>query len=179
MSHCPAGIQAVLDLLAARNAGMLPPWMKLSYHYIISRKKLPPSGNKAISLQGLQQMFRSMYGEAELEEDIRQLVILKYFPDKFAAYFRARFKDYKDKPKKDAWEKAAEGAGLDPSNIRQRFNQEGILLAQAEADLVKALGIHVSPTILWENNQVIPKTDINKIPGLEALRLTPAENCRQ
>ena len=179
MSHCPAGVQVVLDLLAARDAGTLPPWMKLSYHYIISRKKLPPSGNKAIPLQGLHQIFRSMYGEAELEEDIRQLVILKYFPDKFAAYFRARFKDYKDKPKKDVWEKAAEGAGLDPSNIRQRFNQEGILLAQAEADLVKALGIHVSPTLLWENNQVIPKTDINKIPGLGALKLTPAEICRQ
>ena len=179
MSHCPAGIQIVLDLLAARDAGTLPPWMKLSYHYIISRKKLPPAGNKAIPLQGFQQMFKSMYGEAELEEDIRQLVILKYFPDKFAAYFRARFKDYKDKSKKDAWEKVAERVGLDPLNIRQRFNQEGILLAQTEADLVKALGIHVSPTLLWENNQVIPKTDINKIPGLGGLELTPAESCRK
>jgi protein-disulfide isomerase-like protein with CxxC motif len=120
-----------------------------------------------------------MRGEAELEEDIRQLVILKYFPDKFAAYFRARSKDYKDKSKKDAWEKAAEGAGLDPSNIYQRFDQEGIVLAQAEADLVKALGIHVSPTLLWENNQVIPKMDINKIPGLGGLKLTPAGSCRQ
>jgi rhodanese-related sulfurtransferase len=179
MSHCPAGVQAVLDLLAARDTGMLPPWINLSYHYIISRKELPPSVNKAIPMQGLQQMFRSMYGEAELEEDIRQLVILKYFPDKFAAYFRARFKDYNDKSKKDTWEKVAEGVGLDPSNIRQRFNQEGILLAQAEADLVKALGIHVSPTLLWENNQVIPKTDINKIPGLGGLKLTPVGTCRQ
>ena len=179
LSQCPSAVQAVLDLLAARDTGTLPPWMKLSYHFIIFRKQLPPSGNKAIPLQGLQQMFRSMRGEAELEEDIRQLVILKYFPDKFAAYFRARSKDYKDKSKKDAWEKAAEGAGLDPSNIYQRFDQEGIVLAQAEADLVKALGIHVSPTLLWENNQVIPKMDINKIPGLGGLKLTPAGSCRQ
>jgi hypothetical protein len=179
MSHCPAGIQAVLDLLDARDAGTLPPWMKLSYHYIISRKKLLRSGDKALPLQGIHQMFRSMYGEAELEEDIRQLVVLKYFPEKFAAYFRARFKDYKDKAKKDAWEKAAKEAGINPSSISQRLNQEGILLAQAEADLVMALGIHVSPTLLWENNQVIPKTDINRIPGLGALKLTPAEDCRQ
>ncbi|MEK9135796.1 MAG: multiheme c-type cytochrome, partial [Bacteroidota bacterium] len=56
--------------------------------------------------------FKSLHGQAEVEEDIRQLVIEKYYPEKLFDYLLCRVKDLKR-----SWQPCAESVGLDVQRI--------------------------------------------------------------
>jgi glutaredoxin len=131
MSFCPygqqaeAGLKPVADLLGAK-ATFEP-------HFIVS-----VSGDTVSSL----------HGQYEVNEDMRQAVILKH-------YGTATFWKYVDylnnncnKDNVDAcWKDAAKASSVDTAKVEGWVTAEGLDLMKAEAALTGQLGVTGSPTI--------------------------------
>lgn len=162
MSQCPYGVEAGRRLLQEVKAGRTPKDLRITFHYIVAAH---PAQVPAATGPALKESFTSMHGSGELEEDVRQLVIQKNFPDKFADYFLARAVDYRS----SLWDDAARGAGLDPDVIRRLYAEEGRELLAREAFLTETLGVHGSPQFLWENRFLVNRSDeLEKRLGLAA-----------
>ena len=86
--------------------------------------------------------INSQRGEEEVKEDIYQLLIRKYYPDKFSKYFFLRG------PEK-GFGRAAEEAGINADKIKRKL-EEGIDLLRQDAKLAKEYGVKSSPTFVWE-----------------------------
>ncbi len=85
----------------------------------------------------------SPHGPEGIKEDIRQLLIQKYYPDKFWGYLE------KSREGK-GFEAASAELGISASEIDLR-REEGIALLEADFNLAKELGITASQTFVWEN----------------------------
>lgn len=163
MSQCPFSIAALKEIITAERDGQLPPGLKLTLHYIA--KEVEPSkpyGEKADELK-----FDSLHGESEVGEDIRQLCIKKYFPEKFFDYLLLRNKDIRSAD----WQVPAEEAGVGIEAIKNSaLNEEGKTLLKEDIKKAEELNISSSPTFLYENRVLIGDFNLLKeLPGLEAL----------
>jgi hypothetical protein len=94
--------------------------------------------------------FKSLHGQAEVEEDIRQLVIEKYYPVKLFDYLLCRVKDLKR-----SWQPCAESVGLDVQRINTiAQSAEGRELFQQNIRRAIALKISGSPTLLVDGQRL-------------------------
>lgn len=169
MSQCPFSAAALEKLITAQKQGRLHPELKLDCHYIATPvKPCKPCGEAANELK-----FSSLHGQAEVEEDIRQLCIKKYAPEGFFDYLLLRNKDIKDTD----WEAPAERAGVDIEAIKKcALNREGKTLLKEDIKRAKELNIIASPVFLYENNRLIRDFNLLKeLPGLENLEVITAE----
>jgi len=124
MSLCPYGQQALKQIIGRiRNEGLK---IDLKVRYITNFRKYG---------------IDSLHGDDEIDEDIRQLIIQKYHPDKFFDYLLAR--------QSATFEKAAQSSSLDVKAISDK-KEEGRRLLEEDAGKAKALGISASPTFLFE-----------------------------
>jgi predicted DsbA family dithiol-disulfide isomerase len=90
-------------------------------------------------------VFSSLHGKPEIEEDMRQLVIARDFPEKLHTYLDARAENYQD----DNWELAAVRAGIDAQLLNKSVNdQSGQDLFSANIQKATKEGINASPTLL-------------------------------
>jgi len=89
----------------------------------------------------------SPHGPEEIRENIRQIIIQKYYPDKFFDYLLLT---QKKRPEEALKELAILEADIDSKK------QEAISILKAEYDETEALGINQSPTFLLENVFLIP-----------------------
>ncbi|MCX5784367.1 MAG: hypothetical protein NTX59_01630 [Elusimicrobia bacterium] len=157
MAYCPFGTQAENALLEAQKNGALPSGFKLEIHYIGDASK-KESGEYE---------FNSLHGQAEWEEDLRQLIIARDFPEKFYGYLLERNKDINAAP----WENAATKAGIDPKKVLGAFDGGKKLLADDFARST-ALAISTSPSFVWEGRAfMVGINELNKIPGFEKVAL--------
>jgi rhodanese-related sulfurtransferase len=175
MSQCPFGIEALSQTLQAIRDGKVPKDVKLTVHYLVTRLPEAIFPNPPADLKGdPASFFKSLHGTSELEEDVRELVILKYFPERFSAYFLERAKQ----PAGSPWENAATVAGLDPTFISQKYSEEGATLLQKEYDLSDEMGISTSPTFLWENTIRVNKVaHLKDFPPLKNLDIKLSGSC--
>jgi hypothetical protein len=128
MSLCPYGQQALKQLIGRiRNEGLK---IDLKARYITKFRKYG---------------IDSLHGDDEIDEDIRQLIVQKYHPDKFFDYLLAR--------QSETFEKAAQRSSLDVKFISDK-QEEGRRLLEEDAGKVKALGISASPTFLFEGRYI-------------------------
>jgi len=95
--------------------------------------------------------LKSMHGQGEVDEDIRELCAIKYYAKdyKYMDYILCRNADLKNPD----WKKCAT-AGIDAAKIDKCFtSDEGKKLLSENAKIAKSLGIGASPT--WvANNKV-------------------------
>lgn len=148
MSQCPFGVNALQQLTTAQQQQQITPTVRFRVHYL------------ATAAPGEKVPFSSLHGSSELEEDLRQLVIQKYFPDRFFPYLKARNKDYHS----PQWEPAAQEAGLDAARVAKLAQKRGLKLLAKDVRLGDELDIHVSPSFLWEN-----QTPVYDLPGLKEI----------
>ncbi|GEM_PF-6550997 len=87
--------------------------------------------------------FNSLHGKGEIEEDIRQCVIQKYFPEKFWKYLLSRNSHFGD----TLWQKDALVAGIDTAKLREYVEKYGKECGKKEALYSKKLEVYASPTI--------------------------------
>ncbi len=156
MSQCPYGAMAENLIIQGQKAGKVPADKTIKLRYVVSYD--PQSG------------FQSLHGSAEWEENIRQLLIAKYYPTKLWKYLEIRNKDYRS----SRWDKAMEEAGINPKKIMKKFDTEGVELLKAEAAYGDEYGIGASPTFLWEGKEVLDFGGVSQKPGFEFLN--PAHN---
>ena len=115
MSQCPYGVMAENAIIQSIKEGTFPRDKEIRIRYIVNYDE-----NRG---------FSSLHGSGEWEEDVRQLLIAKYYPSKLWKYLEIRNKDYRS----SRWDKAMEDAGINVSKISKKFDSEGLELLKAEA----------------------------------------------
>jgi len=165
MSQCPFGPDVYLQLLKAREEGIVADEVEIRLHYIVDVEINPE--DKSIA-------FSSLHGQPEAEEDMRQLCVMKYFPEEFADYLRLRNEEIRS----TLWEKPALGAGVDPARIIACIYREGNQLLLENSVTARELKISSSPTFLWENRYLFfdPKR-LGGLPGLEGVEVELEGSC--
>lgn len=151
MSQCPYGAMAENLVIQAQKDGKLPQDKEIKLRYIVDYS----------AAKG----FSSLHGSAEWEENIRQLLIAKYYPSKLWKYLEIRNKDYRS----SRWDKAMEDAGINVKKIMKKFDTEGMELLKEEAKYSKEYGINASPSFLWEGKVKLNFGGASEIDGFEFL----------
>ncbi len=157
MSQCPFGVMAENMIVNAVKEGKLPENVQINLRYVVSYN--PENG------------FQSLHGAAEWEENIRQLLIAKYYPKKFWKYIEIRNKNISS----SRWDKAMEEAGINSKKIMKKFDTEGVELLKAEAEYGQQYGVNASPTFLWEGKEVLDFGGVSQKPGLEFFNPRPQQ----
>lgn len=156
MSQCPYGVMAENLVLEAQKAG-IPAAKDVRIRYIVDYS----------DVNG----FNSLHGSGEWEEDVRQLLIAKYYPTKLWKYLEIRNKDYRS----SRWDKAMEDAGINPKKIMKKFDTEGLELLKQEAKYAKEYGVNASPTFLWEGQVQLDFGSASEIEGFGFLNPNAAK----
>jgi glutaredoxin len=140
MSFCPYGVQAenlmksVVDLLGTK--------ADFKVRFIAS-----VTGNTTDSVQ-------SLHGSNEAKEDLRQVCIQKYYPDKFWTYLIGLnsncYSLYRDAQALDTcWKAQAQAAGIDTAKIEAcAYGSEGLDLLRADEQAADQYGVTASPTLI-------------------------------
>ncbi len=153
MSMCPygtRGLDAMQEILKTLGKNI-----KFKIHYIAD--------------QDQQGGFRSLHGQPEVDEDIRELCAAKYYPESYMDYIWCRNKDIKGD-----WEECAQKY----PKIKSCFeSSEGKQLLAKNIKLAKELQIGASPTWLVNNKYIFNGIDAetiktnfckyNNVPGCE------------
>jgi len=155
MSQCPYGVLAENAVLDAEKNKLLPEGLNVEIHYI----------GEAVKDEKGAWTFSSLHGQAEWEENARQIFIAKKFPAKFHAYLAERNKAVNSPD----WQKAAEAAGIDPAAVTAGFEESKELLA-ANFAATGELGITTSPSFVVDGKTfMVGLGELTKTPGFEKL----------
>ncbi len=155
MSQCPFGALAENAVLEAEKNKLLPEGLKVEIHFIGDGKK---DANGAW-------VFSSLHGQAEWEENARQIFIAEKFRDKFNAYLLERNKEYSSPD----WQKAAKAAGIDAAAVTAGFEEAKNLLA-ADFTATGELGITTSPSFIVNGKRfMVGLGELTKTPGFEKI----------
>ena len=139
MSYCPYGVQAEEKLIPIVKEFGDKIDFKLQF---IAQEKEEPS-EQDIS------PFTSLHGYPEVAENIRQLLILREYPDQYLDYILCRGKKL-DK----SWEACAEKLGIDVEKIQELFDSpEAEQLFRENIKRAAELGVRASPTILIDGHR--------------------------
>ncbi len=91
--------------------------------------------------------FWSMHGEREIEENIRQLCVFEYYPDRFFDYVLCMGEDIERV--QDNWERCSEANGIDEEVVRECWQGgEGEILFSENINKREYLGIKESPVLM-------------------------------
>ncbi len=151
MSQCPYGVMAENLVIQAQKEGKIPEGKEVKVRYIVNYDEA--NG------------FSSLHGPAEWEENVRQLLIAKYYPKKFWKYLEIRNKDYRS----SRWDKAMEEAGINSKKIMKKFDKEGIELLKEEAKYSEQYGVSASPTFLFEGKVQLDFGSASEMEGFSFL----------
>ncbi|MDP8259928.1 MAG: hypothetical protein P9L96_02865 [Candidatus Gygaella obscura] len=161
MSYCPFSVALENALIEKINNDNLD--LKLEFKYIFSKDK---DGNMV-----------SLHGKEEMHENIEQMIVQKYYPDKFFDYILCRNKDIKNR---DTWRECATSFGMDPKEIEIKAFEENKVLVEESEKLCRGLDVKASPTIFWQNNyRLNNRSELKKINGLADIDLEKSSgSCR-
>ncbi len=144
MSYCPYGEQAenglgpALEAIGLGNVTFEP-------HFVIYDNYNGGGPNYCFDNESL---YCSMHGINEVREDIRQLVIWKYWPGKWWAYVNSVNANTTTSTIESSWKSIATSVGLNPDQIQDYFNKEALDLLANEASLNAKYSVRGSPTVL-------------------------------
>ncbi len=133
MSLCPYGGRAVLNIVRFIDRYNLP--IKLKFYFIADYEN---------------GYLDSMHGDDEIEENVHQLLIEKYWPDKLYDYFLLT--------EKMSRFQALGELGIPYKKI-DNLREEGQRLLIENIKTAKELNVHASPTFIWENKYLISGLD--------------------
>lgn len=157
MSQCPYGVMAENAVIQAKKEGKSPKANDVRIRYIVDYN----------DAKG----FSSLHGSGEWEEDVRQLLIAKYYPEKLWKYLEIRNKDYRS----SRWDKAMEDAGINVKKIMKKFDTEGLELLKQEAAYGKEYRVNASPTFLWEGQVQLDFGSASQVEGFGFLNPNAAK----
>jgi len=169
MSFCPYGVQAedimkpVADLLGSKTEIKVRFISQVFNNeeeinaYADSLKRNNPSVTveqiKATSLKLNNAYIISLHGAAEAKEDLRQLCMIKNYPDKYWNYLSSFngncYPIYKNDTALDScWKSSASSAGIDSAKIDSCVNADSLALLKLDEQAAGAYGVSGSPTLI-------------------------------
>jgi len=133
MSHCPYGIQALNSLKEVFGAVKD---LKFNIHFIADYSNATGS-------------FNSLHGQTEVDDDMRELCVMKYYPDnnKYMDFIWCRNNNISS----SVWESCATSNGMDAVKLADCVRTEGVNLLKENIKLSQDLKIGASPTWLANN----------------------------
>jgi hypothetical protein len=139
MSFCPYGVQAETAMKPV--AALLGTKADFRVHYIVTVKNS--------TLEGIQ----SLHGPQEAKEDLRQLCVMKYYPDRFWAYIEGInaqcYPGYRDAAGLDrCWRNVSSALGIDAGTVTScAYGSEGLAMLREDAQIATEKRITGSPTL--------------------------------
>ena len=172
MAFCPYGVQAeqtmksVVDVIGSK--------ADIKVRFIASVE-----GTTVDSVQ-------SLHGATEAQEDLRQLCIMKYYPDKYWSYLmdvdQNCYPNSRDATALDAcWKAAAQNQSIDVSKIDTcSKGQEGLDMMKLEEAAANKYGVSGSPTLIINGAQYNgARTSAGFQNGICSGFITPPTECGQ
>jgi hypothetical protein len=147
MSQCPYGTKA-LDAMKEVLEAFKDDSIKFNVHYIASENE---DGS-----------FNSLHGQAEVDEDLRQVCAKKYYEadNKYMDYIWCRNPDITSSD----WEGCAKDNGMSATKIKAcAEGDEGPELLAEDIRIAQELGISASPTWLANNKYTFSGIDAEKV----------------
>ncbi|MCX6800672.1 MAG: thioredoxin domain-containing protein [Candidatus Diapherotrites archaeon] len=157
MAFCPYGIQAATAFQSAIE--LLNEKMNFKMGYVIYSNYAKQGGTKWEDYcTDSSEKYCSMHGINEVKEDVRQMCIQKYAPDKFWAYMTKLMADYGNSAVSaaniaDKWEGYATAAGIDVAQIKTCASSEQDVLLAEQVALNSQYSVSGSPTALINGTQ--------------------------
>jgi glutaredoxin len=149
MAYCPYGQQAESGLGPAIEAIGLDN-IDFEPHFVIYSNYNGGGPNYCFDNESL---YCSMHGINEIREDTRQMVVWKYWPDKWWDYVNKVNADTSTSNIEDKWAGIADSVGLDSDEIQQKFDAEALELLAGEVALNAEYGVRGSPTVFINDMQ--------------------------
>jgi hypothetical protein len=143
MSFCPYGNQAeeimmnVVDLLKNK--------ADIKLHYIIYSNY---QGGGPTYCLDKESKYCSMHGVQEVSQDIREMCVQKYQPDKFWNFVKQINASCTAQNADACWEGVASTTGVDVNKIKTCQKNEATTLLQNEVDLAKKYSVTGSPQLI-------------------------------
>ena len=180
MAHCPYGIQAEAALAPAIEA--FAERVDFRLHFIAEEGEKGGARTPTARKTGARRApgcagvptagagrFRSLHGDAEVEEGIRQAVMMTLYPDRYYRYILCR----NNRLDSDGWEACATEAGMDAAHIAATASsREGEAIFSRNIRRANLLGIDASPTLRVNGEEIEAFFD----PGALARRICRADS---
>ncbi|MEM2174549.1 MAG: hypothetical protein QXI58_02865, partial [Candidatus Micrarchaeia archaeon] len=148
MSFCPYGQQAERGIFPVIQ--LLKDKFDFELHFVIYPSEYY-NNDSNYCMEGL----CSMHGVSELKEDIRQMCVIKYYPEKWIEYITEINNNCNYKNVESCWEGIAEKVGINASKIKECASSEGIQMAKEDLELNKKYDVAGSPTMFINDVEYI------------------------
>lgn len=190
MSQCPYAVEAEREIIAALNTIKNKAELKLYFiahdakeanewiAQVMESMEEEHQSEKG-SCRGMPEIdpeakFYSLHGQKEVEEDMRQLIVMKYYPNKLLDYLLYRAENYDS----DSWEEAAILAWIDVDHITRIIeSDEGEHLFKKNINRAKDLKVDSSPTLFINGKRFSAKIMKNNILRMICRKSLPCEQC--
>ncbi len=180
MAHCPYGMRAEATLAPTLQA--FGDGIDFRLHFIAQEAGKGPVPSGPVHPRQSQRescdsgqvfgtgSFLSLHGDAEVEEGIRQVVMMHLYPDRYYDYILYRNEDV-DSPD---WQASARRAGIEPERVAEMASgADGEALFRDNILRANVLGIQASPTLFVNGVEVKEGVDTQglarRICGLDSL----------
>ncbi|MEM3555516.1 MAG: thioredoxin domain-containing protein [Candidatus Micrarchaeia archaeon] len=161
MSQCPYGVQA--EVLIEKVISKFKGEVNLSLHFIAN--------------ENAEGGFSSLHGQTEVDEDIRQVCIMKYYPEKLWNYLLCVASNYTNVA--GVWESCAAQNGIDKEKIRScSTGEEGKALLRENIKRTNELGVTASPTIFLNGQPYSGLRDESSITRAICELIPSSETCK-
>ncbi len=121
--------------------------------------------------------FRSLHGRAEIEENLRQVIMAQVYEDRYFDYILCRAEGWES----ESWEECARAVGIDPALVNLgMLTGDGEKMLRENIRRTKELEIDISPTLLVNGafySGVIDSEELSRFlcrklePAAESVRL--------
>jgi len=148
MSFCPFGQQAEKGIIPV--ARLMGEKAKIEPHFVIYSNYGSPKEKYCLDKEA---KYCSMHGLSEIKEDVRQLCLWKYQPEKWWDYVEKIDNTCRLDDIDTCWEKVAKEVGVNIKKIKKCFNQEAKDLLAEELKLNKKYGVRGSPQVFINDKE--------------------------
>jgi len=148
MSFCPFGNQAEEGIAPA--AALLKDKLTVEPHYVIYSNYASGYPDYCLDKEN---KYCSMHGIGEVNQDVRELCVYKYQPEKYWQFIQQINKDCTAKNVDTCWTKSAKTTGVNTAKISQCQKNEAYSLLAKEVELNKKYNVKGSPDLLINETQ--------------------------
>ncbi|PIS15267.1 hypothetical protein COT63_00880 [Candidatus Shapirobacteria bacterium CG09_land_8_20_14_0_10_38_17] len=148
MSFCPYGNQAEEGIAPA--VSLLKENITVEPHYVIYSDYASGYPDYCLDKEN---KYCSMHGVSEVNQDVRELCVYKYQPEKYWQFIQQINKDCTAENVDTCWTKSAKTTGVNTNKISQCQKAEAYSLLAKEVDLNKKYNVQGSPDLLINETQ--------------------------
>lgn len=175
MSFCPYGNQAEDAMLPV--IGLLKDKANFQLHYVIYSNY---QGGGPTYCLDKESKYCSMHGIQEVHQDVRELCVQKYQPDKLWDFVSKINAGCTAQNADTCWEAIAKTAGIDTAKIKTCQTNEATTLLASELALNTKYGVQGSPTLLVNETEFSGDRSADGYKtGICAGFTTPPAECSQ